>query len=146
MPTIICIPIQTLVSQCRTDAVMSKLACITAIVLAASLLSCATPYQARGYLNVTDGGFSEQELESGLWRVRFEGNPDTTEETVQTFWLYRCAELALQKGFDGFAILSPIRLTSAEIKSEGRFRSMELAHLDMKQVSRLPYLLYAKFS
>ena len=114
MPTTICTPIQTLARQCRTETVMSKLAGITALVLATSLSSCATPYQAQGYLNVTDGGFSEQELESGLWRVRFEGNPGTTEETVQTLWLYRCAELAMQKGFDGFAILSPIRLTWAE--------------------------------
>jgi hypothetical protein len=41
--------------------------------------------------------------------VRFDGNGYTTRETVQTYWLYKCAQLALEQGFTGFEILSDIR-------------------------------------
>lgn len=56
------------------------------------------------------GGFSDQDLGKNVWRVEFSGNGYTTPETAQCFWLYRCAELTLEKGFDGFEILSDIRL------------------------------------
>ena len=93
---------------------MAKPLQIAAIMLAVSLGCCASPYQAESFFNATEGGFSEFELESGLWRVTVQSNPDTSDETVQTYWLYRCAELALEKSFDGFAILSPVRLSSSE--------------------------------
>jgi hypothetical protein len=93
---------------------MSRALRCAVITLAFSLGSCASQYQAESFLNLTEGGFSEIELESGLWRVTFQSNPETTDETVQVYWLYRCAELAIQKSFDGFAILSPVRLTSNE--------------------------------
>jgi hypothetical protein len=38
--------------------------------------------------------------------VSFQGNGLTSQESVQTYWLYRCAGLALEKGFAGFEILS----------------------------------------
>ena len=41
-------------------------------------------------------------------RVRFVGNGFTTRETAQVYWLNRCAELAADKGFAGFEILSDI--------------------------------------
>jgi hypothetical protein len=56
------------------------------------------------------GGYSSKELEPGIWRVSYGGNGYTTRETVQTYWLYRCSELALSNGFDGFEILSNIPL------------------------------------
>jgi hypothetical protein len=68
--------------------------------------ACATPYQSDGIT----GGYEETKLEPGIWRVAYGGNGFTTRETVQTYFLYRCAELALEKGYDGFEILSNIRL------------------------------------
>ena len=41
----------------------------------------------------------------------FFGNPFTNAETMQTYWLYRCAELTREKSFDGFEITSGITLT-----------------------------------
>jgi len=69
------------------------------------LASCATQYQPSGL----SGGFRELRLNETVYRVSFSGNGYATYETVQTYWLYRCAELALQNGFGGFEILSDVR-------------------------------------
>lgn len=73
------------------------------------LAGCASSYGSAGMT----GGYTEKELEPGILRVVFGGNGYTNAETAQTFWLYRCAELALERGYDGFEILSPINLTSS---------------------------------
>jgi len=81
---------------------------VFAAVLATSgLAGCASSY---GPDTIT-GGYLEKQLEPGIWRVVFLGNGYTTAETTQTFWLYRCAELAKLKGYDGFRILTPITLS-----------------------------------
>jgi hypothetical protein len=55
------------------------------------------------------GGFDVKELRPDVFRVSFQGNGLTTRESVQAYWLYRCAELALEKGFAGFEILSDMQ-------------------------------------
>ncbi len=42
--------------------------------------------------------------------MEFGGNPETPHETAQTYWLYRCAELTIEQGFDGFEIRSHVPL------------------------------------
>lgn len=73
-------------------------------LLAALLAGCAvaTPYQAadKGY------GYSEQRIESNRYRVTFAGNSDTPKQTVETYLLYRAAELTLQSGYDYFVLVS----------------------------------------
>lgn len=89
---------------------------INRVITALSLIvlcGCATPYAPEG----PTGGYSETELEPGIWRVQFLGNIRVNRETVQTYWLYRAAELTLQKGFDGFEIISPIQLASKAAES-----------------------------
>jgi hypothetical protein len=73
--------------------------------MAVILTSCATPYQEQSFT----GGFSVKELRPDVVRVSFGGNGYTTRETVQVYWLNRCAELALEKGFAGFEILSDMQ-------------------------------------
>lgn len=80
---------------------------VSLLLLSGLLLSgCATPYGSEGLT----GGFSQKELEPGIWRLTYNGNGFTTPETVQTYWLYRAASLTLEQGFDGFQILSNINL------------------------------------
>jgi hypothetical protein len=79
---------------------------ILALLLAYLLAGCATSYQSSGLT----GGYRDFQVEGDVYRVVFSGNGDTTRETTQTYWLYRAAELTLEKGFDGFEILSPIAL------------------------------------
>jgi hypothetical protein len=73
--------------------------------VAVDLASCATPYAEQGLL----GGFDVKELRRDVYRVSFQGNGYTSRESVQAYWLYRCAELALEKGFAGFEILSDMQ-------------------------------------
>lgn len=70
---------------------------------------CATSYGPSS--KSLAGGYSVKNLEGDIYRVAFSGNGYATKETVQTYWLYRCADLALEKDFDGFEILSHISLT-----------------------------------
>jgi hypothetical protein len=74
------------------------------------LSACASPYSDEGIT----GGYSAQQLEPGVWRVGFSGNGFTSRETVQSFWLYRCAELTLEQGYEGFEIVTDLRLVSNE--------------------------------
>jgi hypothetical protein len=73
-------------------------------VLAAGLLAAcatATPYQAAS----TDRyGFQEQQIEANRVRITFRGNTVTDRETVETYLLYRAAEVTLQNGKDYFIV------------------------------------------
>ena len=74
-------------------------------VAAVTLVSCATPYQNYGLT----GGADFKELRPDVFRVSFGGNGFTTRESVQVYWLKRCADLAIEKGFTGFEILSDMQ-------------------------------------
>jgi hypothetical protein len=79
---------------------------VLALAMAAAVLAaCATPYGEQGLL----GGFSAIELRPDVWRVKFQGNGYTTRETAQTYWLNRCAELTLEKGYPAFEVLSDMQ-------------------------------------
>lgn len=77
---------------------------IAAIAGLAILGACATatPYQA-----AIDGqkGFANQQIESDRWQVSFSGNSLTDRKTVETYLLYRAAELTAQQGFDHFRVV-----------------------------------------
>ncbi|MGI9419056.1 MAG: CC0125/CC1285 family lipoprotein [Geminicoccaceae bacterium] len=78
---------------------------LPAIVCALGLAACSaspTPYQLAG----EDGGYTDQQLESDRYRVKFEGNSATSREMVEDFALYRAAELTLQTGNDYFKVVS----------------------------------------
>lgn len=72
-----------------------------AAALTLSACSTATPYQpatktSSGY------GYSDQRIENDRWRVTFAGNSLTTRQTVESYMLYRAAQLTLDNGFDWF--------------------------------------------
>jgi len=83
-------------------------AVLAAALGAAILGACATatPYQPLGARGTgASGGFSEVRLAPNRYRVTFAGNSMTSRERVETFLLYRAAELTTQRGFDGFTIV-----------------------------------------
>ncbi|MBN1378210.1 MAG: hypothetical protein JXA04_03150 [Gammaproteobacteria bacterium] len=81
---------------------------IISMLFLSLLTSCgATLYQKRALT----GGYEVKHMEGDIYRVIFSSNGYTTRETTQTYWLYKCAELTIEKGFDGFKILSNITLT-----------------------------------
>jgi len=79
-------------------------ALVAAIGLAAALSACetATPYQPLRKGAATAGGFADQKLDDNRFRVTFAGNDLTARETVETYLLYRAAELTVAQGFDWF--------------------------------------------
>ena len=49
-------------------------------------------------------GFSEQQIEDNRYPVQFAGNCLTDRKTVETYLLYRAAELTRQNGYDHFRV------------------------------------------
>lgn len=72
--------------------------------IALGLAACATPtpYQPNLRGNQTSGGFSEVRIAPDRFRVTFAGNSLTSRERVETYLLYRSAELTLANGFRTF--------------------------------------------
>ena len=50
-------------------------------------------------------GYSEQRSEDDRFRITFRGNSLTDRETVETYLLYRAAELTLANGYDHFLVV-----------------------------------------
>jgi hypothetical protein len=88
-------------------------------ITCALLAACATPYQRMNLINT--GGYKDQSIGDDVYRVGFGANGYTTHETAQSLWLWRCSELTLEKGFDGFQILSDMRLsqTAPNLSEDG---------------------------
>jgi hypothetical protein len=74
------------------------------VVLALGACATATPYQPNRPGQQATGGYSEQRIESDRFRVTFAGNSMTSRETVESYLLFRAAELTQGQGFDWFAI------------------------------------------
>ncbi|MEO0982051.1 MAG: hypothetical protein AAFX03_05310 [Pseudomonadota bacterium] len=80
----------------------------TMIPAAAALLvlgacATATPYQA------AEGGkrgYADQQIEQNRWSISFSGNSLTDRQTVETYLLYRAAELTTQQGYDWFQVVT----------------------------------------
>ena len=82
-----------------------RMAVATATVgLALSLSACetATPYQPLSHASKAPGGFTDQKLDADHYRVSFQGNTLTSRATVETYLLYRAAELTVAQGYDWF--------------------------------------------
>ena len=82
---------------------------LRAVIAAAAVLSIAacatpTPYQASGPETGSRYGYAEEPIERDRFRVSFSGNLLTDRETVETYMLYRAAELTLQNGYDHFLV------------------------------------------
>src|SRR5258708_25849705 len=83
---------------------MKITATIAAIGLVVGLSACetATPYQPLRHGTETSGGFTDQRLDQNHFRVTFQGNTLTSRETVESYLLYRAAEVTVSQGYDWF--------------------------------------------
>ena len=76
----------------------------------------ATPYQPLGARGTgASGGFSDIRLAGDRYRVTFAGNSMTSRERVETYLLYRAAELTRERGYDGFTIVD--RATDRDLET-----------------------------
>ena len=66
-----------------------------------TLAGCATTYQSQGFT----GGYKDSQIDSNTFLVEFRGNGYTSPQAVNTYLLYRCAELTATAGYDYFILL-----------------------------------------
>jgi len=76
-----------------------------AVCLGLAACETATPYQPLVAGNEVFGGYSDQKLDDTHYRVMFQGNSVTSREQVETYLLYRAAELTVNQGFDWFEMV-----------------------------------------
>lgn len=69
------------------------------------LAGCVTAYQPLG----ATGGYKDERLEKDTYRVSFFGNGNTSRPAVFKYFLYRCAELTLEQGYEYFEIYAAKR-------------------------------------
>lgn len=67
-----------------------KSVCGAVLAAMVVLCGCATPYSSSGLT----GGYTEARVNDRLLKVNFYGNGYITADRIQTFALYRCAEVA----------------------------------------------------
>ena len=80
-----------------------------------------TPYQLKQF----NGGYQERAVAADRWYVEFFGNGYTSRETVFAYWIYRCAEVTQQKGFDYFVIVARTPQASPAADIDIRYGSGE---------------------
>jgi hypothetical protein len=89
------------------------------VAAAVVLAACArqpTPFQqASG----GGGGYTTQQIASNRFRVSFTGNTVTPREVVDTYLLYRAAELTLENGFDYFIIVNRDTQRNTQFRTYG---------------------------
>ena len=69
--------------------------------MALLLNACATTYQPVAFT----GGYSHVQIDGNTFRVSFRGNAYTSRDRVETYLMYRCAELTAETGHDYFVIV-----------------------------------------
>jgi hypothetical protein len=74
---------------------------ILTATVALLLTSCATAYKPAGF----GGGFSSAQLDVNVFQVSFQGNGYTRQDRAADFALLRSAEVALENGYQYFAIV-----------------------------------------
>jgi len=82
---------------------MKRLICLVVLAMFAvvMLIGCATRYQKAG----ATGGYSDAQIDANTFLVEFRGNGNTSRQTVETYLLYRCAEVTIGAGYDFFVIV-----------------------------------------
>lgn len=77
------------------------------VVLTALLSGCETVYQPEeDYSGIPHGGYVDERIDANTVVVSFSGNSDTPQRTVETYLLYRCAQVTLENGFNYFIVVS----------------------------------------
>lgn len=87
--------------------------------VASILTACATatPYQPA--IKSGASGYSQMKVENNRYSVSFSGNSLTDQETVETYLLYRAAELTVENGYDYFTVADKDTQAKTRIVSTG---------------------------
>lgn len=77
---------------------------LAALAALSLLAACSGPAAYAPALD-SDTGYSERQIEGNRYRVQFQGNTLTDRATVETYLLYRAAEVTLESGNDHFRVV-----------------------------------------
>ena len=88
------------------------------------LAACATqtPYQPAAGASGGGYGFQEQRIETNRVRITFRGNTLTDRETVETYMLYRAAEVTRESGYDYFIVANRDTEEHSRLQGAGPYR------------------------
>lgn len=88
------------------EANVRKLVTTLCVAGAGLLAAACTTTTGYGPATYDQGyGFQETRIEQNRWQVTFAGNSLTDLQTVETYMLYRAAELTSQQGYDYFIMV-----------------------------------------
>ena len=76
---------------------------LAACVLCATACQMATPYHRS--VGSDRFGYAEYRIDDHTYTVFFNGNENTPAAKVWYYWVYRCAELTQEQGYDLFAMV-----------------------------------------
>ncbi len=76
------------------------------MVLCASVAACASGATIYAPANGGNRGYSERQIESDRFRIRFDGGADVSFAELENLALRRAADLTLEQGGDWFEIVS----------------------------------------
>ncbi|MBO6767463.1 MAG: hypothetical protein JJ901_04045 [Erythrobacter sp.] len=89
--------------QRRSKRLLTAVSMAFAFVVTGCAMS-STPYQPLQSASRISGGYSDIRVDETHYRVSFAGNRLTSRERVESYLLFRAAELTLLKGYDYFVI------------------------------------------
>lgn len=78
---------------------------LAALLALSGCASSSTPYQPLSSASQISGGYTDHQLGEGRYRVTFAGNRLTSRETVESYLLFRSAQLTLEQGYDWFVVV-----------------------------------------
>jgi len=79
---------------------------VAAAASVAVVAACAYPTPYQPATTEKGEGYTTQRIEQNRFRISFRGNSVTSRQTVDTYMLFRCAEVTLQNGGDYFLIVN----------------------------------------
>jgi hypothetical protein len=88
------------------------------VAIAGCATSTSTPYQPLSSANRISGGYSDERLSENRFRVSFAGNALTSREQVESYLLFRAAELTIEQGRTWFVIED--RVVEHEVERSAR--------------------------
>lgn len=83
--------------------------------MAVAVTACATPASYHARTAAAPEGYSDQRLDETRWRVEFVGDASASRERVESYLLYRAAELTEASGYDWFLSSNHSGETESEI-------------------------------
>jgi hypothetical protein len=79
---------------------------IAAVICLAAVAACSYPTPYQPATTEKGEGYTTQRIEQNRFRISFRGNSVTSRQTVDTYMLYRAAEVTLQNGGDYFLVVN----------------------------------------